>query len=283
MLRESRSESESTSGRYSIGRKASVVAVTPHVEARTDSRLTSVEGPTSGRNLSSAIRGVCIFCLLPLQVHIKPWVYSEAFFAARGIVPSLTIIGPDDPEVVREKYFGPRARIGRRRKKRHPDQPSADRGYRNELTGLDQIEELIAAVQVLVRPTPTREILNAVGLDEKTGNGALRMLDLQQLCHCRSGGRSQLLWRAGPRPEHLEPPRLLRAEQYELLIDVLRQSSEDWLATDYLMRQADFTLGESRKQRLGGGATSPDSNSTRKHVLGALKVLLVLELVASAK
>ena len=216
-------------------------------------------------------------------MHIKPWVYSEAFFAARGIVPSLTIIGPDDPEVVREKYFGPGARIGRRPKKRHPDQPRVDRGYRNELTGLDRIEELIAAVQVLARPTPTAEILDSVGLDEKTGNGALRMLDVQKLCHCRSGGRSQLVWRAGPRPKHLDPPRLLHAHQYELLIDVLRQSSEDWLATDYLMRQADFTLGESRKQRLGGRATKPDSNSPRKHVLGALKVLLVLELVASGK
>jgi hypothetical protein len=224
---------------------------------------------------------VCIACLLPLRVHIKPWVYSDAFFAARGIVPSLTIVGPDDPEVLREKYFGPGARIARP-KKTHPDQPRVDRGYRNELTGLDRIQALIEDVQALARPTPTREILRTVGLDEKTGNGALRMLDLQKLCHCRSGGKSQLLWSAGPRPEYLEPPRLLRAHQYELLLDVLRQSSEDWLATDYLMRQADFTLRESRKQRLGGAAKA-DSNSARKRVLGALKVLLVLELVVTAK
>jgi hypothetical protein len=267
----------------SIAGKATVVAPTPRSEARTIRRVSGVERRRPSRNLSFAIKGRCISCLLPLTIHIKPWVYSEGFFAARGIVPSLTIIGPDDPEVIRERYFGPGARIGRRPKKLRPDQPRVDRGYRNELIGLDRIEALIEEVQALARPTPTRGILDAVSLDEKTGNGALRMLDLQKQCHCRSGGRSQLLWRAGPRPEHLEPPRLLRAHQYELLIDVLRQSSEDWLATDYLMRQADFTLGESRKQRLGGRATRPDSNSARKHVLGALKVLLVLELVASAK
>ena len=198
-------------------------------------------------------------------------------------MPSLTIVGPDDPEVVRERYFGPGARIGRRPKKLLPDQPRIDRGYRNELKGLDEIQTLIEDVQALARPTPTREVLGDVGLDEKTGNGALRMLDLQNLCHCRSVGKSQLLWRAGPRPEELEPPRLLRAHQYELLLDVLRQSSEDWLATDYLMRQADFTLRENRKGRPVGRAAKLDSNSARKHVLGALKVLLVLGLVATGK
>lgn len=260
-----------------MGGNAALVAATPRSEERTIDRVSRVERQSSSRRLGSPIKAVCISCLLPLRIHIKPWVYSDAFFAARGIVPSLTLVGPDDPEVVRERYFGPGARIGPRPKKTHPDRPRVDRGYRNELTGLDRIQALIDEVQALARPTPTREILGAVGLDEKTGNGALRMLDLQRLCHCRSGGRSQLLWSAGPRPDHLEPPRLLRAHQYELLLDVLRQSSEDWLATDYLMRQADFTLRESRKRRL----VKPDSNSARKHVLGALKVLLVLELVAT--
>jgi hypothetical protein len=259
------------------------VAATPRYETRAHRRVSKLELRSSSGSPRSSIKGICISCQLPLRVEIKPWVYSEAFFAARGIATTVTVIRPEDPEAVRERYFGPGARIGRRPKKNRPDQPRVDRGYRNELSGLDRIEALIEEVQALARPTPTREILGAIGLDEKTGNGALRMLDLQKLCHCRSGGRSQLFWSAGPRPEHLEPPRLLRAHQYELLIDVLRQSSEEWLATDYLMRQADFTLRESRKRRPVGPAAKPDSNSARKRVLGALKVLLVLELVASAK
>jgi hypothetical protein len=196
----------------------------------------------------------------------KPWLYTSGYFAARGITSVLRVIPPEDPDDVRERNFGKRARIRPRGRKVQPDQPRSDGGYSNTLTGIDEVGELLEQVRGLRSPVTTSALLGVVELDEKTGLGALRMFDVQGACHCRSGGRSQLIWHPGPRGENREPPRLLRREMYELLVDVLRQSSEEWLATDYLMRQ------------IGSGASS----TARKNVLGALKALVVLGLADTA-
>jgi hypothetical protein len=195
-----------------------------------------------------------------------PWVYTPGYFEAQGITSVLRVLPPEDADDVRERYFGKRARIRPRGRKPQPDQPRFDRGYANTLTGIDQVEELREQVRALRSPATTIALLGKVKLDEKTGLGALRMFDVQGECHCCSGGRSQLIWHAGPRREDHDPPRLLRKEMYELLVDVLRQSGEEWLATDYLMRQ------------IGSGASS----TARKDVLGALKALVVLELADTA-
>jgi hypothetical protein len=219
---------------------------------------------------------------LERQITVKQWRFEAG--STDGLkTPKVVVLAAEDPDDVREREFGKRARLVPRGKKLKPDRRLADLGFVNELKGLDGIADLVDRVQHLAEPTPTRVLLAASGVDEKTGNGALRMLDVLGICHCVSGGRSQLVWKPGPRPDGEEPPRLLRARTYEQLVEVLRDLSEEWVATDFLLRElAPITAAGAVRARADGRPRGEDS-STRKRILGALKVLLHLDLVDTDK
>jgi hypothetical protein len=154
---------------------------------------------------------------------------------------------------------------------------------RNQLSPekLAHVERLVGLVEAMERPTPTQALIDASGIEKREGLGALRMLDVEGVCHAKAGPRSQLVWHPGPRPATEEPPRQLRRRPYEILRRVLQQSSAAWLATDHLMREADFEKTEDRPLRPEKPGVYelklPDEHNTnmRKAALGALKALLV--------
>lgn len=108
---------------------------------------------------------------------------------------------------------------------------------------------------------PTKELLEAASLPHEEGLGALKMLEVEEVCHATSGPRSQLLWQQGARPGPARMPRLIERDRrgYLELRSVLRRCSADWIGTDALLRDARF----------------PERQ--RKAARGALKALVALE------
>lgn len=129
--------------------------------------------------------------------------------------------------------------------------------YKNTLTGLEKHRRLLDVIDELYDPAPTREVLDRVKLAYEEGIGALRMLDVEGVCHCSSGGRSQLLWQRGARPDAWTPPKLADHEDYERIRRFLKRYSASPVSTDAIMREAGFRERD------------------RKQVRGALKALVV--------
>ena len=151
--------------------------------------------------------------------------------------------------------------------------------YSNELSEekLERIRQLVRFVESLKTPLRTEEILRAIGLERREGLGALRMCDVEEICHATAGRASQLIWNPGPRPDALRPPPQLDRLRYEILRRVLMQSSAAFCATDHLMREADFVADTppepTAEEWARSGYPEPDDTNLRKMVLGALKVL----------
>jgi hypothetical protein len=115
------------------------------------------------------------------------------------------------------------------------------------------------------------------------------MLEAEGVVHVQRGSRRQLIWHPGVRDPEDEPPLVADVSRYSMLRDLLRNSSESWISTDYLIRNADFDphlrepgRGEplSTDRDLPANYFHDTGKSARKYVLGALKCLYWRESVA---
>lgn len=155
-----------------------------------------------------------------------------------------------------------------------------------------RIGRVVELSRALSRPKTTEEIVVAAFAtsDRKGVLGALRMLDVEGVIHASAGARRQLMWNGGPRAAGVVPPKGAGAASYSLLRDVLAQPRTPVCSTDFLLRRAGFDpelvggkeVGvRSRRERgLPVNFFHDGGKSARKYVLGALKALYWLELVA---
>jgi hypothetical protein len=169
--------------------------------------------------------------------------------------------------------------------------------FRNTLKpeSLARIRHVVEVAEALSEPMTTEGLIRAAmaNSDSKGALGALRMLDVEGVVHATAGPRRQLVWNRGPRPKEVLPPKGARRERYGYLHDFLRHENTRWHATDFLAREAafdpDLRVGSDddgrplhgRKHReLPVNFFRDNGKSARKYVLGALKALYWLELVA---
>jgi hypothetical protein len=151
--------------------------------------------------------------------------------------------------------------------------------YDNTLSraGVERIRALVAAVERLEEPTPSRVLTEGAGLDRREGMGALYMCEVQGLCYATAGLRNQMLWNRGTRPPSLGAPRRMEAllSKCALLERTLQRSSANALGTDLLMSEAHFI----DRSDVGSPDALTGNTNDRRYSLGALKVLLALGLV----
>jgi hypothetical protein len=157
---------------------------------------------------------------------------------------------------------------------------------------LERIRRLVLAAETLSEPRKTAALIEEADAaqDPKGALGALRMLDVEGVVHATAGGRKQLIWNAGPRPEGVSAPRAAWLGPTKNLHKLLRSASNEWLPTDYLVLRCgfdpDLSLGQDEMYRtlpaLRGmpvTAFSDVSKNGRRYALGALKALHVRETV----
>jgi hypothetical protein len=182
-----------------------------------------------------------------------------------------TVALEDDPLVARAREFG------RFNNTLHPQ-------------SLARVRRVIEAARSVRRPVRTAELVRRAraGADEKGALGALRVLDLEGVVHARTGGRRQLIWHPGPRPDVISTPRGVHHQLYLRLRELMRRDARAWHSTDSLMINAGFDpdLVETVVERPRGQWDLPTmffgdyGKSARKYVLGALKAYYWLECVA---
>jgi hypothetical protein len=167
--------------------------------------------------------------------------------------------------------------------------------FRNTLQpeSLARIRSVVDVARTIERPTPTKDVIGRAHatVDWKGASGALRMLDVHGVLHATAGPRRQLIWCPGQRPSDSARPQGLKLELYERLRDLLQHSNLSWHSTDFLLITAGFDphldLGEDvllgrpmRERDLPVNTFRDAGRSGRKFVLGALKALYWLELLA---
>jgi hypothetical protein len=167
--------------------------------------------------------------------------------------------------------------------------------FRNTLQpeSLARIRSVVEIAPTIERPTPTKDVIDRAraAVDTKGASGALRMLDVQGVVHATAGPRRQLIWCPGQRPNDSDRPRGLKQEIYQRLRDLLQHGNQSWHSTDFLLVTAGFDphlhLGEHvlfgrpiRERDLPVNTFRDAGKSARKFVLGALKALYWLELLA---
>jgi hypothetical protein len=146
--------------------------------------------------------------------------------------------------------------------------------FRNELSTLPSFVELVKVVSKMTRPMATNELAAAAGLegDPRGVLGALWALELNGRVHATRGARGMYVWHPGERSGE-RPQKLPDLAPYEALQRTLREHGTTPIATDPLIRSAGLEPPPPRKTPA----------SVRAQVLGALKALLAIGLVACTK
>ena len=143
---------------------------------------------------------------------------------------------------------------------------------------LERVRRLLDAAESLSEPRKTGALIEEADAasDPKGAIGALRMLDVEGVVHATAGGRKQLIWNPGPRPEGVSAPRAAWLGPTENLHKLLRSASNEPLPTDYLVLRCGFDPGLQLRRSFRGmpvTAFSDVSKNGRRYALGALKVL----------